>query len=317
MTTALVALNADQCFSLAERVARSNLLPAAYRGKPTETAIAMLYGAEIGLPPMTSLQRIVVVEGKPTLDAQGMVARIRGDGHSLSGEMGPAEAIVIGVRADTGDTMTVRWTIEMARAAGLANKDVWKKYPASMLWARAVSQLARALFADVLMGVSYTPEEMQDVVDDGPASTGAQRPAPASLRTEETVLRPPPGAPAAAPVVHADPETGEVVDPDEGIVDAEIVETGSAEAVAEVEVEPVPVEATPVTPSSTGGDARNALEEIINGIEPPAQRTALRAYLRSQFGQPGQRTPEQIASAIDIAAGWPETGPADEDGVDQ
>ena len=158
----------EACFALAERVASSALMPAAYKNKPTDAAIAMLYGVEMGMSPMTSLQRIVVINGKPTLDAQGMVALIRQAGHSISGDISAEEATVKGKRGDTGDEMVSTFSMDDAKLAGLAGSVTYKKYPKDMLWARAVSQLGRRLFADVLMAASYGPEEMQSVVETSP-----------------------------------------------------------------------------------------------------------------------------------------------------
>jgi len=201
MTTDIVLHSTSEAFSLAEKIARSSLVPAAYRGKPTDAAIAMLYGAEMGFGPMTSLQRVVVIQGKPTVDAQGMVSLIRQAGHSLSGDVSAESATVTGKRCDTGDSMTITWTMDDARKADLLGKDNWKKFPADMLWARAVSQIGRRLFADVLLGVSYTPEEMADsVVGNGQAPKPDPEPPP------PRTMRPPPGTP------QADSETGEVVD---------------------------------------------------------------------------------------------------------
>jgi hypothetical protein len=60
--------------------------------------------------------------------------------------------------------MTVEWTMAMAERAGLASKQNWRKYPEAMLWARAVSQLCRELFADCFAGATYTPEELEGSV---------------------------------------------------------------------------------------------------------------------------------------------------------
>ena len=98
-----------------------------------------------------------------------MVQLVRKRGHSITGDVGPATATVIGTRADNGDTMTVTWTLDMADRAGLLNKSNWKKYPEAMLWARAASQLCRMLFADCFAGNTYTPEELGD---DDPGSGG-------------------------------------------------------------------------------------------------------------------------------------------------
>lgn len=122
------------------------------------------------MAPWASLTYVIVINGKATLNAEGRVALIRKAGHSITGEATPEHAVVHGKRRDTGDEMSVEWTMEMARRAGLDKQGPWRQYPEAMLWARAVSQLSRMLFADVLMGVSYDPEEMGgtfvgDVID--------------------------------------------------------------------------------------------------------------------------------------------------------
>lgn len=144
----------------ADVLARSNIVPQAYRRKPDDIVAAALFGRTVGFDVPTSLRLIHVVEGRPTFAADALVAMVRRAGHSLSGETSGTVAVARGRRADTGDEMTVEWTIEMARAANLAGKAVWKSYPQSMLWARAVSQLCRMLFADVTLGMAYTPEEL-------------------------------------------------------------------------------------------------------------------------------------------------------------
>lgn len=212
MSTDLVLHSTEEAFSLAERISRSALVPQAYRGKPADAAIAMLYGAEMGMPPMSSLQRIVVINGKPSMDAQGMVAMIRQAGHSVSGSVSIDGAKITGKRGDNGDEMTVEWGPDDAKRAGL-NSQTYSKFPSDMYWARAVSQLGRRLFADVLLGVSYVPEEAAAIPTNGNGngSHAAQDPAPAPQIDRASTLRPPPGTPAA------DQETGE-------IIDAEVVE---------------------------------------------------------------------------------------------
>lgn len=150
----------DAYMRQAEMLAASTLVPAQYRNKPADILVASLAGREVGMGPWASLTYVVVIQGKATINAEGRVALIRKAGHSISGESTPERAVAHGKRRDTGDEMTVEWTIDMAKRAGLANQSSWKNYPEAMLWARAVSQLSRMLFADVLMGVSYDPEEL-------------------------------------------------------------------------------------------------------------------------------------------------------------
>ena len=67
----------------------------------------------------------------------------------------------------------VTWTLTQnsddnpsAEEAGLLGKDVWKKYPASMLKSRAITQCARDACEEALFGLHYTPEELGAEVDE-------------------------------------------------------------------------------------------------------------------------------------------------------
>lgn len=84
-----------------------------------------------------------------------------------------------GTRRDNGDEMTITFTKDMATRAGLAHKRNWQQYPEAMLWARAVSMLARMLFADVFAAMHvYTPDELGD--------DGTSRQSPQSSRPQRT-----------------------------------------------------------------------------------------------------------------------------------
>ena len=158
--TAMGANQWDMLHVQANTLAESSIVPRQYQRKPADIIAAGLMGAEVGWGVMTALQLIHVVEGKPEVSAEGMVALIRRAGHSLTGEVSSESVTVHGKRGDNGDTMTFTFTLEDANRANLARKEVWKKYPSSMLWARAVSQLGRMLFPDVLLGVSYVEGEI-------------------------------------------------------------------------------------------------------------------------------------------------------------
>jgi len=134
------------------------------RGKPPAIMACLLYGREQGIGPMTSLQEIDMIDGKPSMSAALMLAKIRAAGHSVSGTMSDQGAVIRGKRHD-GDEMEFAFTLDMARRAGLTGKQAWQKYPEAMCWARCVSQLARVLFSDVFIGATYTPEERGAEVD--------------------------------------------------------------------------------------------------------------------------------------------------------
>jgi hypothetical protein len=142
-------------------IAKTDLIPRHLRGNVDAIVATILKGRSLGLDDMSALTAIHFIEGKPTLSAETMVLLARRSGHSITGDFGEGAVTVKGKRGDTGDAITVTWTIAMAQRAGLAGKDNWKKYPEAMLWARAASQLCRMLFADVLAGAGYTPDEVE------------------------------------------------------------------------------------------------------------------------------------------------------------
>lgn len=148
-------------------IAQTEFVPSGLRGKPHAILACVLTGRELGIGPMQALKQIAIVDGKAHLSAELMVALARRRGHSISGKAGPQEAIVTGKRADNGDEVTVTWTLDMAKRAGLLGKKNWSSYPEAMLWARAVSQLCRMLFPDVIAGGIYTADELEDARDHG------------------------------------------------------------------------------------------------------------------------------------------------------
>lgn len=142
-------------------LASTSFVPSSYRGKLPEIMACVATGREYGLGDMESLRLIDVVDGRPTLRAEAMVKLIRRRGHSITADYGEGRVTVNGKRADNGDEISVTWTMSMAKRAGLDEKKNWTRYPEAMLWARAVSQLCRMLFADALGGLAYTADEVE------------------------------------------------------------------------------------------------------------------------------------------------------------
>lgn len=153
----------------AETIASTEFVPRTYRGNVPAILACINYGRELGIGPMESLQVIDIIDGKASQSAELMVSQVRAAGHSiLPKELTDKVCTVVGKRSDTGDEMAFTFTWEMAKRAELTAKSNWRKYPEAMLWARAVSQLCRMLFADVISGVSYTSEELGSISDAGP-----------------------------------------------------------------------------------------------------------------------------------------------------
>lgn len=196
---------------LAHGIASTDFVPSGVRGRPGAVAAAILYGHELGLGPMVSLAGIDIVDGRPQPSAEMMRSLILRRGHRLLvTEASGTRATVVGRRVDTGDSLTITWTKDMAEQAGLAGKDNWRKYPRAMLVARASADVARMLFPDVIGGLTL-PDDGDGVPLDATDSADQAAPAPQASRTRSRALaqpdkRPaPPAAPDGPPVAQPSP----------------------------------------------------------------------------------------------------------------
>ena len=151
-------------YQMGKILASSGLMP---KGMDTaeRVCVALQYGYELGLSPMVSINNIAVVNGKPTLGTDVMHAIVRhskeyGGVEWVCQDDKRAECIVHRINANYKEEVRGVFTIEQAKAAGLANKDNWKNYPARMLKHRALSYALRDAFPDVLSGIC-SPDEME------------------------------------------------------------------------------------------------------------------------------------------------------------
>lgn len=214
---------------LAGKISGTSFVPKGLRGKPAETAACILAGREIGIGPMESLQKIHVVDGRPTMSAELMRSLVLRAGHEIRFPTLTDDTVVAeGRRAGSESWTTIKWTMKDAQRVGLAGKAVWKQYPRQMLAARATAELCRLLFPDALGGITLTAEEVADEAAPVAATvtiTREAKPAPVVIErtaqddADEAAMQ---AAEAAEPVV--DTETGEIVDA-EVVEDAEPVAT--------------------------------------------------------------------------------------------
>ena len=185
---------------LATYIAATDFVPKAYRGQDAAVAAAILAGREMGIGPMTALQHLYVVDGRPAMSAQLMRALVFAHGHTIRvAEANSERCTLIGRRAgEAGDGAHVTWTMEDARRAQVAGKQNWARYPRQMLMARATGELCRAIFPDVIGGMAYTVEEADDIPA---AENGTAPPTRTVRRARAPKAAPPPAAPseAAAP----------------------------------------------------------------------------------------------------------------------
>ncbi|TDH57526.1 hypothetical protein E2F47_01790 [Mycobacterium eburneum] len=193
----------DMAYSLAEKMCRTQLVPARYRHKAEDATAAILYGAELGLNPIQSLQRVISIHGMPSLEARTMVALLKSRGYKFKTlEQSDERVTVEGIDLD-GESYMSQWTIERAKQAGYVPKpssdkslcrpdvdDDWvtvtksfdgrskksvvgnMKYitdPQTMLKAKCQAELCRDMAPDVLLGMPYSREDLEsERFDDEP-----------------------------------------------------------------------------------------------------------------------------------------------------
>lgn len=119
----------------------------------------------IGLDPLDALNGgCYFVNGKVELSANTMNYLIRQAGHSITKDERSTKDMCIlkGKRCDNGDTFTCSFSIDDAKKAGIY-KNVWQTYPEDMLFARALTRLARQLFPDVCKGCYIEGELPRDM----------------------------------------------------------------------------------------------------------------------------------------------------------
>jgi len=152
-------------FQTLTHLAKTAHISGLYNGVGGEAKIMMILLAahDLGIKPTIALNGgIWNIQGKIEISARLMTSMIRRAGHSISiKECNDKICILKGKRADNGDEIESSFSIEDAKNAGLANRDVWKKYAEDMLYARAMSRLARRLFPDVI-GTAYVEGEIRD-----------------------------------------------------------------------------------------------------------------------------------------------------------
>jgi hypothetical protein len=173
---------ASAAHSLAQSITRTAFVPEAFRGKPDDAAVAILMGAEVGLSPLQALASLFVVRGRPGMYARAQVALVQSRGHQVwTEESGPESVTVCGQRAGSEHVERVTWTMERARLAGLTRQNAapWRDHPEAMLYARASTDVARRIAADVLLGIPEETEAEAPAGDSG-AAQPVQRRRPAA-----------------------------------------------------------------------------------------------------------------------------------------
>lgn len=178
-TNALVPLSEME--RMAGAIAKSGL----FGLRTPEQALALFLVAQSeGRHPASAAKEYHVIQGRPALRADAILARFQAAGGSVEWKERGDQKVSGTFSHPQGGSLTVTWSIDDAKRAGIyANQ--WMKYPRQMLTARCISEGVRAVFPAVTSGV-YTPEE---VADFAPEPSRPSAPSPfRAVRSEEKVI---------------------------------------------------------------------------------------------------------------------------------
>lgn len=210
-----------EAIQFSEMLSGSSMVPKAYQGKPQDVLVCVQWGYEMGLAPMQALQNIAVINGKPSVYGDAMMALVQAspvceDIEEYIENEGTTNPIAVCVAKRKGRKPVVaKFSVEDAKRAGLWGKGgPWTAYPKRMLQMRARGFALRDAFPDVLKGM-ITAEEAQDYPDEAkPAPAVRQAPANpldlVALPVAEPVVIEPAIFDAVDEVMHELNETDEV-----------------------------------------------------------------------------------------------------------
>lgn len=144
---------------VAETLSKSNVIPKDYKGKPEDIFVAIAMGYQLGFPVEQALQDIAVINGRPSVWGDGLLALALNHPECRGIKEDPIleGAMVVGYRCTVirkgHEPHTKSFTIQQAKQAGLLGKPgPWTQYPERMLQMRARAAI-KDKFADALRGL--------------------------------------------------------------------------------------------------------------------------------------------------------------------
>ena len=157
-----------EAIQFSEMLSGSSMVPKAYQGKPQDVLVCVQWGYEMGLAPMQALQNIAVINGKPSVYGDAMMALVQASPvcedieEYIENEGTPNPVAVCMAKRKGRKPVVAKFSVEDAKRAGLWGKGgPWTAYPKRMLQMRARGFALRDAFPDVLKGM-ITAEEAQD-----------------------------------------------------------------------------------------------------------------------------------------------------------
>jgi len=222
-----------EAITFSEMLANSNMVPKAYQGKPQDILVCVQWGMEMGLAPMQALQNIAVINGKPSVYGDAMMALVQASTvcqdveEYFEGEGTPNPVAVCIASRKGRKPVTVKFSVEDAKRAGLWGKQgPWTAYPKRMMQMRARGFALRDAFPDVLKGLisveeandypdEAKPRQTKDITPRNPLDAVAKVAIPAMTTDSRVIEQAMEDTVDVEPVPEPVPEVAELVPPSE------------------------------------------------------------------------------------------------------
>jgi hypothetical protein len=164
---------------MAIAVAKSGL----FGVKTADQAMALMLVAQAeGLHPAIAARDYHIIQGRPTLKSDAMLARFLQAGGKVEWTSYTDDKVAAKFSHPQGGSIEVDWTPQRAAKAKISN-DMHAKFPRQMLRARVISEGVRTVFPGCTSGM-YAPEEL----DSGPAAPPKPQAAPKDMGDAEIVV---------------------------------------------------------------------------------------------------------------------------------
>lgn len=184
--------------TLGEQLARTDFA-GPFKGKPADMTVAILKGANLGIPPTDIGKAIYVVHGTPALYGKTALAIALQHGYIAETLEDTPTAVTVRMSSPQGQQMDVRYTIERATQEGLVkgNKAQYDTRPSKMLYWKCIGELTDRMIPHLTGGmpikedVEQSPIKVTATRQDRPQDRGADavRAALAQKKQEEPAPR--------------------------------------------------------------------------------------------------------------------------------
>jgi len=212
----MVPSSLDEAVKFAAMIADSDLAPPNFKGKPANVIVAMQMGAEVGLSPMQAIQNIAVVNGRPSLwgDALLAVCQVHPEFEWIKEGFDITGSAVCTVKRKGYPEHTQTFTVKDMVQAGYDKKSgPWQTSRNRMMQLRARAFALRDNFSDALKGLS-SAEEAADIAEPVIVTVIEPSQSPtAKLKEKLKASEPEPAPPAIEPPIEVEPIPQEEPEP--------------------------------------------------------------------------------------------------------